>query len=98
VFRDRVLESLVELAEAVLQNFGEPYQDREGDAAQLQFFDQFLKIDRSIGLFRGVNPQVAIRPDREVALAPTGDIVQLGRVGGGPSFGGFPNCGFRKFQ
>ena len=35
----------------------------------------------------GVHPQVAVLADREISLAPTGDVVELGGFGGGPAVG-----------
>src|ERR1700691_2913767 len=69
----------------MLQDAAEPNQRRQADAAQLQVIDQLLEIDRPVGVFRRVNLDLSVVADREVALAPAGDFVQLGRVGSRPA-------------
>src|SRR5207253_104078 len=87
VLGDGVLKSLVHLAQTVLQNSTEADQDRQRDAAQLQIVYQFFEIDAARGLFVGANPHVTVRSDREIAFAPTGDVIQLARLGDGPAVG-----------
>ena len=84
MLRDRGLEGVVDLAQAVLQDVGEADQDRQVDAAQLQPIDQLLQVDRRGRVLGRVDPHVALVADREVALAPAGDVVQLAGVGRGP--------------
>jgi hypothetical protein len=45
-----------------------------------------------------MHPQVSVRADGKIALAPTGDIVELAGIGDGPPLGWFENGGFTKFQ
>ena len=91
--RDRVGERLVHLAQPVLQNFAEANQNRRRDAAQHQRVDQLLQIDATRGVLCRVHPQVSVLADREIALAPAGDIVEIGRVGDRPAIGRFPGGG-----
>ena len=48
---------------------------------------------RAAGILLGMDPQVAVLADREIALAPTGDVVELGGLRGGPAIGGLANRG-----
>ena len=93
---DGVLEGLVHLAQAVLQNFAEADQDRQRDAAELQLVDQFLEVDGAAGILVGVDQHVAVLADREVALAPTGDVVEFRRFRDGPAIGGLANGAVRE--
>ena len=88
---DGVLKRLVNFAQAVLQNVAEANQDRQGDAAQLELIDQFLQIDRAVGVFIRVDAYMAVGTDGEIALAPTGDVVKFRRFGDGPAVGGLAN-------
>ena len=91
---DGVLECLMHLAQAMLQNFAEADQDGQRDAAQLQVVDQLFEIDAARGVLIGTHPDVAVGFDGEVAFAPTGDIVQLARFGDGPAVSRFAHrCG-----
>ena len=98
VLGDRILERLVQFAQTMLQDFGEADQDRQRNAAQLQFFDQLAQIDGSRGFLGRMHPQMPVRADGKIALAPTGDVVQLAGICNGPSFGRFPNGSFAQFQ
>ncbi len=98
VLGDGALERLVHFAQPVLEDFGEADQDGEPDAAQLEFFDQLAQIDAARRLFARMHPQVSVRADGEIALAPTGDIVEFAGVGDGPPLGWFVNGGFTDFQ
>ena len=84
VLVDRALEGAVDLAEPVLQDVGEANQDRHREAAQLQAIDQPLQIDAAARLLGGMDLQVALLADGEVALAPAGHVIQLGGFGGRP--------------
>ncbi len=84
VLVDRVLKRAVDLTEPVLQDVGEADQDRYREAAQLQPVDETLQVDAAIGIFGGMDLQVALLGDREVALAPAGDIVEFRRFSGRP--------------
>jgi hypothetical protein len=41
-----------------------------------------------------MNEQVTVLADREIAFAPTGDIVELGGVSDSPAVGWFTNLGW----
>src|ERR1700674_5463398 len=86
-----VLERLVHLAQAVLQDFAEADQNRQRNAPELQVVDQFLEVDGAAGILLGVDLQVAVLADREIALAPTGYVVEIRGLGRGPSIGGLAN-------
>ena len=98
VLGDGALERLVHFAQPMLENFGEADQDGQPDAAQLQFFDQLAQIDAARRLLAGMHPQVPVRADGKIALAPTGDIVEFAGVGDGPPLGWLENGGFTEFQ
>jgi hypothetical protein len=91
VLGDGVLERLVHLTQAVLQNFPETDQDRQRDAPELKIVDQFLQVDGAAGILLRVDQQVAVFADREVPLAPAGYVVEFCRLRGGPSIGGLAN-------
>jgi hypothetical protein len=84
VLRDRVLERLVNILEAVLQDVAEAEERGQADAAKLQIVHELLQIDRPVRVLGRVNPDVAAVGDREVSLSPPGNFVELGRVAGGP--------------
>ena len=46
-----------------------------------------------MGLFGGVNEEMTVFANRKVALAPVGDVVELGSVSGGPAISGFAHLG-----
>ena len=48
-----LLEGVVDLADAVLQDVGEAEQDRGLDAAKLEPIDQLLEVDAAAGSFVG---------------------------------------------
>ena len=77
VLRDRRLEGVEDVAEPLLEDVAEPDQDRQADAAQLQVVDQLLQVDGLAGVLGGVHPDVAVRRDGEVVLAPAFDLVEL---------------------
>jgi hypothetical protein len=52
-----------------------------------------FQIDSAINFFGWVNEQMAVLAYGKISFAPTGDIVQLGGVGGGPAISGFANLG-----
>ena len=88
VLGDGRLEGLVDLAEAMLEDVGEAEQDRQVDAAQVPgSTSSFRSIERA-GSFVGVDADVPVVVDREVALAPAGDVVQVAGVLRGPAFRG----------
>jgi hypothetical protein len=84
VLRDCALKCGVDLPKAVLEDVGEPQQDRGAEAAKLQAIDESLEVDAARRLFRRVHLEVPLFVDREVTLAPPVDVVQLGRFGERP--------------
>ena len=80
------LEGVVDLADAVPEDVGEAEQDRQLMPRSCELIDQFLQVDRAQRILGRVDVDVAVVADREVALAPALDFVELGRFGGGPVF------------
>ena len=80
------LKRVVDVAEPVPQDVAEPDEQRKIDAARLQVVGELLEIDRLARVLRRVHEHLAGVADREVALAPPVDLVQLGGVGGTPLF------------
>src|SRR5580704_2482647 len=78
------LERFVDVLEPMLQDVAKPDQRRQTHAAEPQIVDQLLEVDRSAGVLGRVDLDLAVLADREVSLPPSGDLVQLGGVGGGP--------------
>ena len=60
-------------------------QRRQADAAELQVVDQLLEVDRAAGVLGRMNLDLSVLADREVALPPSGDFVQLGGIADGPA-------------
>src|SRR5208283_426688 len=90
---------LMHLPQPVLENFPKPDQDGQGDAAQLEIVDQLLQVEAAVEVLVGVNPDVAVRANREIALAPAGNIVELPGFSGGPTVSRFPDrCGIGHFH
>ena len=71
------LEGVVDFADAVAENVGEAEEDRQLDAARLQVVDELLEVDGVLGPLVGMDDDVAVVVDGEVALAPVADAVQL---------------------
>ena len=88
VLGDGGLERVVDFAQPVLEDVGEADQDREVDAAQHQRVDQFLEIDGAGRILLRVDAHVPVVPDREIALAPAGDVVEIAGELRRPSLGG----------
>ena len=82
VLVDRALEGAVDLAEPVLEDVGEADQDRHarGRAAAGDRPGASGRR-RDAGSLVGMDLQVALLADREVALAPAGHVVELGGFG-----------------
>ena len=59
----------------MLEDVGEAEQDRELDAAVLELIDEFLEVDRSLGVLVRMDGDVAELVDAEVAFAPVADAV-----------------------
>ena len=83
VLRDRGLEGVVNVADAVTKDVLEPDQHRQTDAAQLQVIGQLLEVDGPLRVLRRMDQDVARRGDREVALPPALDLVEFAGVGDG---------------
>ena len=79
-----LLEGGVDLAEPVLQDVGEADQDRDGQATELEAIDQALQVDAAAGFLGGMNLQVTVLVDREVALPPARHVVHLAGFGDRP--------------
>ena len=88
VLLDRSLEGAGDVAQAMLQDVGKAHQDRQRDAAHLQAIHQLLEVDRPLALLGRVHEHVPVLANREVAVAPAVDVVQLGRIDGRPGVGG----------
>ncbi len=67
------------LAESVFEDVGEAEQDGGAEAAELQAIDQALEVDPPRRVLGRMDLQVPVLVDREVALPPAVDVVQLGR-------------------
>ena len=76
----------MQFAQTVLQDLGESQEDREIDAADLQPVDELLEVDGLRRVLVGMDHEVSLGPDGEIAVPPAGDLVQVGRVGGAPRF------------
>ena len=88
VLGDGGLKGAVQLAQTVLQDVGEADQNGQVDAAQHQRVDQFLEVDRARGVLFRVDQDVPVVADRKIALAPTGDVVEIAGDLRGPAFRG----------
>ena len=80
MLRDGALERRVDLAEAVLEDVGEADEDGKADAAELQAIDQLLEVDRARRILGRMHLDVPGAVDREVAVAPARNLVELARV------------------
>jgi hypothetical protein len=92
VLADGVLEGLVELDDARLEDLGEADQEGKTDPPLAQLVDQAFEVDRRRPGPAGVHDEVAQVVDGEVVVPPAGDVVEVGGVGGGPALG----KGFRR--
>ena len=86
---DRVLERLMQLAQAVLNNARKANENWQRNAAPAERVDKLLEINRAIAFFRWVDEEVTVLADRKISFTPTGDIVKFGGIGGGPAIGWF---------
>ena len=90
--RDGRLKRRVNVLEAVLENIGEAKQDGCAQAAMLEAIDQPFEIDAARRVARGMNLEMSLLVDREVALTPACDVVQLS------GFGQRPRRGYRTIS
>src|SRR5207253_8708130 len=74
------LERLGDLADAVPQDVGEPQEDGELNAAELELIDEVFQVDGVVGPLVGVDGDVAAGVDSEIALPPAVDAVHLDGV------------------
>ena len=93
MFADGGLESVVQFAQAMLENVGEADQDRQRDAAQHQAYRPVFSDRWSARILLGVHKDVPFVADRKISLPPTGNIVQFAGVYCRPSIGRLHNQG-----
>ena len=95
-----LLKGIVHFAQAMLQNLAEAEQNRRSDSAQDQLIDQLFQIDcERAGSLSGWTQRWPFVADREIALAPTRDVVEFSGVGRGPALGRFVRLhAVREFQ
>jgi hypothetical protein len=84
VVANGVLERLVQPLHTVLQDVGEADEAGELDVALAQLVDELFEVDVLLRVLPRVDGDVAVVVDAEVTLAPVGDAVDLGRLGGRP--------------
>jgi hypothetical protein len=85
VLRDGRGEGSKELLDPELQDVGETDEKGKVAAPALQILHQFLEVDRPFARAPGRHLDVARVVDGEEILAPSVDVVELGRVLDGPS-------------
>src|SRR5262249_58998263 len=68
-------EGVVDLADAMTENVGEPQEDRQLDSARLQLIDQLFEVDRLVGALVGLDDDVARLIDAEITFAPIADAI-----------------------
>ena len=80
VLRDRIGERVVQVAQAVGENVGEPHHEWRAQIARLQAFDHFEEIDLAFRERVGPHHHVAGRIDAKVSGTPSLHLVQLERI------------------
>ena len=90
VLGDRGLEGVVDVADAVAEDVAEPDEHRQLDAAQQQVVGELLQVDGARRVLGRVDEHMPGRGDREVALTPPLDLVELGRVADGKDLSRLP--------
>ena len=93
VLVDGGLEGGMDLAQAVLEDIGKADQDGKVDATEDEGIDQFFQINGAGGILFGANDHVAGIVDREIAFAPTCDIVKVASHLGSPALSGLHHKG-----
>ena len=78
------------MSQAMAEDVGKAQQDRQGDAAQLQMVGQLLQVDGARRILGGVGEDVAVLGDREVALAPSIELVEFRGVVNGEDLSRLP--------
>ena len=85
VLGDGVGESLVNLADAMLEDVGEANQAGKLDVALAKLIDEFFQIDRRLGeVAVRMDGDMALVVDGEIAVAPVADAIELGGILGRP--------------
>ncbi len=81
------------MLQAMRQDVGEAHHYRRGQVPRLQSFDDLVQIDLAIWQRVGPHDQVAGLVDREVALAPRVDVIEIERVVDSPGLRGIALAG-----
>ena len=84
VLRDRAAEHVVELLHPAAQQVLEAHHAGKAQLALADVVDHVHQVDHRAGLPEGVDHQVALGVDAEVAGAPTRNVVELQRSLDGP--------------
>ena len=77
VLVDGGLKRRMDLAQAVVEDVGEADQNGQVDAAKHQRIDQLFQVDGPRRVFFRVNQHVPVAAHREIAFAPTGNVVEI---------------------
>ena len=86
VFLAGLVEALVNLLDAAVQDIREAEQHRSGDVAERKFLHQVVQVDVRAAFLEWVNCRVALLVDVEEVHAPTLDIVQVTGIVNAPFF------------
>ena len=87
VLANRVREALHQLVDLPFEQLGKAEQERRLDAALREILDHAVDVDRSSRLPRRRHEQMPVLADREVAVAPAVEPVDVDRVVGREPFG-----------
>ncbi len=91
VLGDRGPEHIVQLSQPFLKNAVEPQQDRQLKPPQLQSIDQFLHVDRLLGIALRMHAQMAVFANGKEPVSPAWNFVEFLGVGNRPGFFGVLN-------
>ncbi len=80
VFHDRGVECIRQMAQAMREDVGKSNHDRRVQIARLESLDDVVEIDLVRCVHTWADDHVAITIDREIALAPGLDLIQVQRV------------------
>jgi hypothetical protein len=69
-----------EVAQAVREDVREAHHDGRRQVARLQALHDLVQVDLATGLLVRAHHDVALLVDREVALAPGLDVIQIARI------------------
>ncbi len=86
VFLTGLVEALVDLLDAAVQDIREAKQHRSGNVAERKFLNEFVQVDVRAAFLERVNCRVALFVDVEEVHAPTLDIVQVTGIVNAPFF------------